>query len=101
MLGLLKYDRSFSGLSQCWSLDNTFTHENNNGFNQRKGYIFNADGAENIGKVSFAIDLEHIFGFAEDYDKVILGMRQVYNLIEKLMIMMQFLEHVMKMPVKL
>ena len=75
MLGLLKYDRSFSGLSQCWSLDNSLTTQNNNGFNQRKGYIFNADGAGNIGKVSFAIDLEHIFGFAEDYDKVILGMR--------------------------
>ena len=45
MLVLLKYDRSFSGLSQCWSLDNSLTTENNNGFNQRKGYIFNADGA--------------------------------------------------------
>ena len=75
MLGLLKYDRSFSGLSQCWSLDNTLTTQDNDGFNQRRGYIFNADGAENIGKVSFAIDLEHMFGFAEDYDKVILGMR--------------------------
>ena len=31
--------------------------------------------AQNIGKVSVAIDLEHIFGFAEDYDKVMLGMR--------------------------
>ena len=74
MLGLLKYDRAFSGLSQCWTLDENIAIANNDGFDKRRGYIFNSV-APNIGKVSFAIDLEHIFGFAEDYDKVMLGMR--------------------------
>ena len=83
MLGLLKYDASFSGLSQCWQPDDAAAVANNTGFQKRRGFIFNGTGAGNIGSFSFAIDLEHIFGFAEDYDKVVYGMRHSLQLNRK------------------
>ena len=75
MLGLLKYDKSYSGLSECWALDTNDTIAANDGFAKRKAYILALD-PPNKGTVSFAVDLEHISGFAEDYDKVIFGQRQ-------------------------
>ena len=83
MLGLLKYDASYSGLSQCWQPDDAAAVANNTGFQKRRGFIFNGTGAGNIGSFSFAIDLEHIFGFAEDYDKVVYGMRHSLQLNRK------------------
>lgn len=75
MMGLLKYDKSYCGLSECWALDNNNAIADNEGFKQRKAYIL-ALAAPNKGDVSFAVDLEHFSGFAEDYDKVIFGQRQ-------------------------
>ena len=77
MLGLLKYPDDFSkskGLNQLWYKDTTINaNNNNNGFSIRRNYILlNADP---IGTFSFRIPLKHIFGFCEDYDKVVYGLK--------------------------
>ncbi len=83
MMGMLKYDKSFSGLGQCWAPDTSVQPaEENVGFNKRREFIFNG-GAENVGDFSLYMDLEHIFGFAEDYDKVVYGFRHSLQLNRK------------------
>ena len=83
MMGLLKYDKSFSGLGQCWAPDTSGQPaEANDGFNKRREFIFNG-GADNVGDFSVHIPLEHIFGFAEDYDKVVYGFRHSLQLNRK------------------
>ena len=82
MLGLLKYPDDFSkskGLNQLWYKDTTENANNNNaGFSIRRSYIIvNADP---IGTFSFKIPLKHIFGFCEDYDKVVYGLRHTLTL---------------------
>ena len=90
MLSLLKYPDDFSkskGLNQLWfkDLNNTTNMEGNNinpGFKVRHDYIFgNTDGvAANVGKFSFRIPLKHIFGFCEDYDKIVYGLKHTLTL---------------------
>ena len=90
MLGLLKYPDDFSkskGLNQLWYKDtkNTTAVEGNNlnvGFKIRRDYIFgNTDGVPaNVGKFSFRIPLKHIFGFCEDYDKIVYGLKHTLTL---------------------
>ena len=77
MLGLLKYSDDFSkskGLNQLWYKDTTANANNNNiGFKIRRNYIItNSDPS---GTFSFKIPLKHIFGFCEDYDKVVYGLK--------------------------
>ena len=77
MLGLLKYPDDFSkskGLNQLWYKDTTLNASNNNtGFIVRRNYIItNSDPA---GTFSFKIPLKHIFGFCEDYDKIVYGLK--------------------------
>ena len=75
MLGLLKYLDDFSkskGLNQLWYKDTTALAENNNGFIIRRDYIIK--NANPKGSFSFKIPLKHIFGFCEDYDKVVYGL---------------------------
>ena len=77
MLGLLKYPDDFSkskGLNQLWYKDTARNATNNNtGFAIRRNYIIvNADP---VGTFSFKIPLKHIFGFCEDYDKVVYGLK--------------------------
>ena len=77
MLGLLKYPDDFSkskGLNQLWYKDTTLNADNNNtGFSIRRNYIIvNADP---VGTFSFKIPLKHIFGFCEDYDKIVYGLK--------------------------
>ena len=77
MLGLLKYPDDFSkskGLNQLWYKDTTRNaNNNNNGFKIRRDYIIvNTDP---IGTFSFKIPLKHIFGFCEDYDKIVYGLK--------------------------
>ena len=82
MLGLLKYPDDFSkskGLNQLWVKDNTAIIENDNtGWNVRKKYIIN--NAQPKGSFSLRIPLKHIFGFCEDYDKVVYGLKQTFTL---------------------
>ena len=83
MLGLLKYTEDFGrskGLNQSWHLDTTPTANNQNrGFWDRHKHIFNNLDA-NKGSFSFRIPLKHIFGFCEDYDKVVYGFKHTLSL---------------------
>ena len=77
MLGLLKYPDDFSkskGLNQLWFKDTTaVADDHNTGFSIKRNYIIvNADPK---GSFSFKIPLKHIFGFCEDYDKVVYGLK--------------------------
>ena len=51
---------------------------NNVGFKIRKEYIINKPDSK--GTFSFKIPLKHIFGFCEDYDKILYGMKQTLTL---------------------
>ena len=77
MLGLLKYPDDFSkskGLNQLWYKDTkTQAQAQNVGWNVRKLYIIN--NSDPKGSFSFRIPLKHIFGFCEDYDKVVYGFK--------------------------
>ena len=78
MLGLLKYPDDFSkskGLNQLWYKDTTTTANlaNNVGFKIRHDHIIT--NSDPKGSFSFKIPLKHIFGFCEDYDKVVYGLK--------------------------
>ena len=78
MLGLLKYPDDFSkskGLNQLWYKDTTDTAVlgDNVGFKIRHDYIITNSLPR--GSFSFRIPLKHIFGFCEDYDKVVYGLK--------------------------
>ena len=82
MLGLLKYPDDFSkskGLNQLWYKDTTtIANNDNNGFNVRRSYIFGVPPnvvVNPVGAFSFRIPLKHIFGFCEDYDKIVYGLK--------------------------
>ena len=78
MLGLLKYPDDFSkskGLNQSWYKDTKAEAVAQNiGWNLRRLYIINND-VNPKGSFSFRIPLKHIFGFCEDYDKVVYGFK--------------------------
>ena len=77
MLGLLKYPDDFSkskGLNQCWYKDTLRTAETQNvGWNLRRLYIIKHPDPK--GSFGFKIPLKHIFGFCNDYDKVVHGFK--------------------------
>ena len=78
ILGLLKYPDDFSkskGLNQLWYKDSTNTAvlADNHGFDARHSYIITTSRPR--GSFSFRIPLKHIFGFCEDYDKVVYGLK--------------------------
>ena len=83
MLGLLKYTEDFGkskGLNQSWTLDSTLAPNNQNiGFWNRHKHIFNNLDRDK-GSFSFRIPLKHIFGFCEDYDKVVYGFKHTLSL---------------------
>ena len=77
MLGLLKYPDDFSkskGLNQLWYKDTTLNVEAANaGWEVRRYQIIS--NSDLRGTFSFKIPLKHIFGFCEDYDKVVYGLK--------------------------
>ena len=77
MLGLSKYPDDFSkskGLNQLWYKDkNANAERDNTGWEVRRLYIIT--GSDPRGTFSFRIPLKHIFGFCEDYDKVVYGLK--------------------------
>ena len=77
MLGLLKYPDDFSkskGLNQLWYKDTTpNAEEANTGWEVRRRQIIR--NSDPKGTFSFKIPLKHIFGFCEDYDKVVYGLK--------------------------
>ena len=82
MLGLLKYPDDFSrskGLNQLWFKDTlTTAEEANTGWNARKQYIIN--NSDPKGTFSFKIPLKYMFGFCEDNDKVVYGLKHTLTL---------------------
>ena len=84
MLGLLKYPDNFSkskGLNQLWYKDtttNAVLDGTNVGFKIRHEYIIKSSDPR--GTFSFRIPLKHIFGFCEDYDKVVYGLKHTLTL---------------------
>ena len=77
MLGLLKYPDDYSkskGLNQLWYKDTTTqANAQNVCWNVRKLYIIN--NSDPKGTFSSRVPLKHIFGFCEDYDKVVYGLK--------------------------
>ena len=77
MLGLLKYPDDFSkskGLNQLWYKDTTTNADDDNiGYLYRRFYIIKNSNPK--GSFSFRIPLKYIFGFCEDYDKVVYGLK--------------------------
>ena len=85
-MGLLKYPDDFQksqGLNQLWYKDSGATAHltNNLGFGIRHGYIIKTPDPK--GTFSFRIPLKHIYGFAEDYDKIVYVFRHVLTLVRK------------------
>ena len=86
MLGLLKYPDDFtksSGMNQLWYKDTgtTASIEVNDGFKGRHGYIIKSPDPK--GTFSFSIPLTHMFGFCEDYEKVVYGFKHVLTMARK------------------
>ncbi len=86
MLGLLKYPDDFSksqGLNQLWYKDtgSTASKEDNTGFNVRHSYLIQSPDPK--GTFSFRVPLRHVFGFCEDYDKIVYGLKQTLTLVRK------------------
>ena len=77
MLGVLKYPDDFSkskGLNQLWYKDTTVNAEEaNTGWETRRVQIIRNPNTR--GEFSFKIPLKHIFGFCDDYDKVVYGLK--------------------------
>ena len=83
MLGYLKYPVEFQlgeGMNQLWNRDTTATADlvANTGFKNRQNYIITQSEAK--GTFSFCIPLKHIFGFCDDYDKVLYGFKHTLTL---------------------
>jgi len=86
MLGMLKYPNDFQlaqGLNQLWYKDTgaTAVIDNNTGFAIRQAYLIQKPTAK--GTFSFIVPLKHVFGFCDDYDKVIYGFKQTLTLVRK------------------
>src|SRR5688572_27458831 len=78
MLGLLKYPNDFAlaqGLNQLWCRDTTADAAlvANTGFGIRHAYLIQKPTTN--GMFSFIVPLSHIFGFCEDYDKIVYGLK--------------------------
>ena len=82
MLVLLKYPDDFpksQGLNQLWYKDTlTQASAQNVDWNVRKQYVINSPDPK--GTFSFRVLLKHIFGFCEDYDKVVYGLKHSLTL---------------------
>ena len=81
LMGLLKYPDDFSktkGLNQLWYKDTSDSVRSNTGFNARQALLVGSPTPAEM--FSFRIPLKHIFGFMEDYDKIIYGFRQQLTL---------------------
>ena len=86
MLGMLKHpadNAKGSGLLECWYPDTTVTAavDNNNGFAARHNLIIKKPTPK--GSFSFMIEFEKMFGFCEDFDEVVYGVRHSLKLIRQ------------------
>ena len=84
IMGLAKFPYEYSvggGVVQCWSPETMDTVLMERAFARRKEYII--DKSTPCGSFSFIVELENVFGFVEDYDKVTYGMRHKLTLVRK------------------
>ena len=86
MLGLLKYPDDFpraQGVNQLWYKDTATTaaKANNNEFAARHAYLIQSPTVK--GTFSFRIPLKPIFGFCEDYDKIVYHLKHSLTLVRK------------------
>jgi len=84
MIGMLKYPDGFSkaqGLNQLWTKDTATTAADNAGFAIRQAYLIKTPNPK--GTFSFVVPLKHIFGFCDDYDKIVYGFKHTLALVRK------------------
>jgi hypothetical protein len=86
MLGMLKYPDDFAkaqGLNQLWTKDTASTAviADNSGFAVRQAYLIQKPTVK--GTFSFIVPLKHIFGFCDDYDKIVYGLKHTLTLNRK------------------
>ena len=86
MLGLLKYPDNFSkaqGLNKLWYKETatTASKAENNGIVARHAYLIQSPTVK--GTFSFRIPMKHIFGFCEDYDKIVYCLKHNLTLVGK------------------
>ena len=86
MLGYLRYPVEFQlgeGMNQLWQRYTTALADltNNTGFRNRQDYIIKQSATK--GTFSFCIPLNHIFGFCDDYNKVLYGFKHTLTLSRK------------------
>ena len=86
MLGYLKYPVEFQlgkGMNQLWQRDTTALADltSNTGFRNRQDDIIKQSADK--GTFSFCIPLNHIFGFCDDYNKVLYGFKHTLTLVRK------------------
>ena len=84
IMGISKFPYDYgigAGMIQCWSPQTTDTVLGERGWLRRQEYIIRKPVPR--GSFSFAIELENLFGFCEDYDKVVYGMRHKLTLVRK------------------
>ena len=87
MLGLLKYPDDFSkaqGLNQLWYKDTATTavKADNNEFATRHTYIIQSPTVKCT--FSFRIPMKNIFGFCDDYDKIVYSLKHNLTLVRKI-----------------
>lgn len=86
MIGMLKYPNDFQlaqGLNQLWYKDSAATAvlADNAGFAVRQAYLIQKPTRK--GRFSFIVPLRHIFGFCDDYNKVVYGFKHTITLVRK------------------
>ena len=84
MMGIAKNTYEYAlgvGMKSCWAPETSDTVFAERGFLRRKEYIITKSVPK--GSFSFEIEMEDIFGFNEDYDKVTYGMRHKLTLVRK------------------
>ena len=84
MMGMLTYPHDFAGaqgLNQLWTKDTgtTAALANNTGFAARQAHLIKKP--RDKGTFSFIVPLRHIFGFCDDYDKVIWGYKHTLTFV--------------------
>ena len=82
MKGILTYSDDFSkaeGLNQCWQKDTTAAAAQANlGWEARRQMIIVKPNP--VGTFSFCVPLKHLFGFCDDYTKVVYGVKHSLSL---------------------
>ena len=84
MMGMLTYPHDLAaaqGLNQLWTKDTgtVAAFANNTGFAARQALLIKNPRYK--GTFSFIVPLRHIFGFCDDYDKVIWGYKHTLTFV--------------------